>query len=87
MIFLVLLIANFCISKPLFADHSFNTEIKSILMLMRFHDKKNNKTNIKYKTKKINDCKCSINTIEKNAIRTFEVDICKRIIKKTKFIP
>ena len=56
-------------------------------MLMRFHDKKNNKTNIKYKTKKINDCKCSINTIEKNAIRTFEVDICKRIIKKTKFIP
>ena len=87
MIFLVLLIGNFYISKPLFANHSFNTEIQSILMLMRFHDKQNNNKNIKYKTTKIDDCKCSINTIGKKTIRTYEVDICKRLIKNTKFIP
>ncbi len=89
MIYLILLIGNLNFYNPLNASDNlyFNTEIQSILMFMRFQDKQKNNKNIKYKTKKIDDCKCAINTIGKNIINTFEVDICKRIIKKTKFIP
>ena len=69
------------------ANSYFNTEIQSIIMLMRFEQNQNNFNKRKYKTDKIDDCRSSINTIEKSVINTFEVDICKRIIKKKKFIP
>ena len=69
------------------ANSYFNTEIQSIIMLMRFEQNQNNINKKRYKTDKIDDCRSYINTIEKSAINTFEVDICKRIIKKKKFIP
>ena len=69
------------------ANSYFNTEIQSIIMLMRFEQNQNNINKKRYKTNKIDDCRSSINTIEKSAINTFEVDICKRIIKKKKFNP
>ena len=69
------------------ANSYFNTEIQSIIMLMRFEQNQNNVNKKRYKTDKIDDCRSSINTIEKSAINTFEVDICKRIIKKKKFNP
>ena len=88
MIYLILLIGNLNFSNPLnaYENSYFKTEIESILMLQRFHNKQNNKNIIKYNTKKLDDCRCSINTIEKSLIKTFEVDICKRTIKKSKFI-
>ena len=69
------------------ANSYFNTEIQSIIMLMRFEQNQNNFNKRKYKTDKIDDCRSSINTIEKSVINTFEVDICKRIIKKKKYNP
>ena len=89
MIFLIILIANLYFSNILGANANsyFNTEIQSIIMLMKFEQNQNNFNKKRYKTDKIDDCRSSINTIEKSVINTFEVDICKRIIKKKKFIP
>ena len=82
MIYLILLIGNFYFSNPLkaYENQYFDTEIQSIIMLMRYQNKQNNKNKIKYNTTKIDDCRCSINTLEKSVVKTFDVDICKRKI-------